>query len=143
MPHDTSTNARSEGQLSRLKPFRSPSLMLSDSRSNSPANVLPLGFHQDQVHPTEIAAVLATHAEPPSGEATFPSRLREPSPGRHRPCQVVATVTRQAITLKPDRALIAHSLQGVQHVAHVVRTAVEGLDQAVPLRALSRRRRHR
>ena len=50
--------------------------------------------------------------------------------------QVVAAVAVEAVALEADRAGETEPLQGPQHDAHVVGAAVEGLNQAVPLRPL-------
>ena len=53
-------------------------------------------------------------------------------PGRHGASQVVFDVTRDLITLQPDRTLVSRGRQLSQETEHIERPAVERLDQPVP-----------
>jgi len=61
---------------------------------------------------------------------------RKPVPPLHRTGEVVAAVSRKPVALQPDRAAESQPFQGPQYAAHVIRAAVERLDEAVPLRPL-------
>ena len=52
----------------------------------------------------------------------------EAPPGRHGASQVVFDVTRNLITLQPDRALVSRGRQFLQETEHIERPAVQRLD---------------
>ena len=56
----------------------------------------------------------------------------EAPPGRHGASQVVFDVTRNLITLQPDRTLVSRGRQLFQETEHIERPAVQRLDQPVP-----------
>ena len=105
-----------------LPDYPSISRALNEKLSSGSIIVLTRSHRSEDVVPLLLDRLsrLSSHA---NGEAP---------PGRHGASQVVFDVTRNLITLQPDRTLVSRGHQFLQETEHIEHPAVQRLDQPVP-----------